>query len=131
MNFPTPILNKFFQNQPNQSQKGIISIFGDFGVGKTTFALQTAINSARLAYKVIFIYSKPNLPVKKIRNLLYPIYSSEILKIQENMIIIQSLNFEELSKVVFNLEFLILRDLNKTGNHYNLIELIHLQTFIA
>jgi len=59
MNFPIPDINKFFET--NKSLKGIFSIWGDYGIGKTTLALQTAINSSKQG-KILFIYSKPNFP---------------------------------------------------------------------
>ncbi|MBA7687531.1 hypothetical protein ES703_95995 [subsurface metagenome] len=64
MKFPTLELNKWINSIKNL--KGIFSVFGDFGVGKTTFALQTAINTAKIGKRVIYIYIKPNFPSEKI-----------------------------------------------------------------
>ena len=59
MIFPTPqIQNLLIQN--DEPLEGIVSIFGDIGVGKTTFSLQTAINAVNQNKKVVYIYSKPN-----------------------------------------------------------------------
>ena len=60
MLFPISDLSEFLRNLP--VIKGIISIWGDFGVGKTTFSLQTAINNIRHDSNIIYIYSKPNFP---------------------------------------------------------------------
>ena len=65
MKFPTLELNKRINSIKNL--KGIFSVFGDFGVGKTTFTLQTAINTAKIGKNVIYIYTKPNFPSAKIQ----------------------------------------------------------------
>ena len=51
MKFPPSILNEYFKK--NSFFKGLISVWGDFGVGKTTFALQTSLNSLKESKKVI------------------------------------------------------------------------------
>lgn len=114
MLFPASNLNKIFKSF--SLNKGIISIWGDFGVGKTTFALQTAINTIKNANKIIYIYSKPNFPAEKIKNLVRG--SRESLN---NIIFIQTENFEDVYNIVFNLEFLILNSLNITKEKYKLI----------
>ena len=65
MKFPTPRLNELIS-----LNEGIISIFGDFGTGKTTFALQTAIYTAKQDKEVLYIYSKPNFPTKRLGSLI-------------------------------------------------------------
>ncbi|MFX0105723.1 MAG: hypothetical protein ACFE75_09545 [Candidatus Hodarchaeota archaeon] len=114
MKFPTLEINAFLRNIENF--KGIFSVWGDFGVGKTTFALQTAINTIKNKKKVLYIYTKPNLPSEKIITLSKG--SEEIL---DSFIIIKPIDFEDLNNLVFNLEFLILKDLNKTDNPLKLI----------
>ena len=67
MNFPFPKLNKILET--DKSLKGIFSIWGDYGIGKTTLALQTAIISSNQG-KILYIYSKPNFPYEKLRKIL-------------------------------------------------------------
>ncbi|MFX1259781.1 MAG: hypothetical protein ACFFAN_18165, partial [Promethearchaeota archaeon] len=115
MNFPTPRLNKIFESF--KPIKGIISIWGDFGVGKTIFALQTALNVAKRKKRILYIYSKPNFPYEKIRK----IVKKDLNKILNNIIFIQTTNFYELNTIIFNLEFLILNNLTKKNRSLNLI----------
>jgi RecA/RadA recombinase len=105
MNFPLQKFNEIFE--PSTSLKGIFSVWGEFGVGKSTFALQTAINEAESG-KVIYIYSKPNFPFGKIKNLGQKISFDYLNNI--NLIILSS--FAELNSIIFNLETLILNYLN-------------------
>ncbi len=105
MKFPILELNKYFSSQ--ETLQGIFSLFGDFGVGKTTFALQTAFNSIKQGNFTIYVYTKPNFPSEKI--LLINKHSQDILN---NIIFIQTTSFEELSSIIFNFEFLILNYLN-------------------
>ena len=114
MIFPTTKLNEFFNS--SELSKGIFSIFGDFGVGKTTLALQFAIDTAKLG-KVVFIYSKPNFPYEKIGKILRE-DSSDILN---NLILISTQDFIGLNNIVLNLEFLILNYLNEQKAVLNLI----------
>lgn len=102
MKFPNSELNNYVSSI---AQQGIFSIFGDFGVGKTTFALQTALNSAKLGRYVIFVYTKPNFPSEKIQLIFKN--SDEIL---ENILFIQTTKFIELFKIIFNFEFLVLKE---------------------
>lgn len=101
MNFPISGLNQYFNSI--DILKGIFSIFGEFGVGKTTFALQTAINSAKQGKQVVFVYTKHNFPSLKIQLLFKN--SGEIL---DKILFIHTTKFSELSRIIFNLEFLIL-----------------------
>jgi len=114
MKFPTLEINAFLRNTENF--KGIFSVWGDFGVGKTTFALQTAINAIKNKKKVIYIYTKPNLPSDKIVNLSKG--SEEILN---RIIVLKPMDFEDLNNIVFNLEFLILKDSDNKGDQLKLI----------
>lgn len=114
MKFPTLELNKWINSIKNL--KGIFSVFGDFGVGKTTFALQTAINTAKIGKNVIYVYTKPNLPSEKIQ--LIKKDSKEIL---DNIIIVHITNFDELFRVIFNFEFLVLNFLNEKITKLNFI----------
>ncbi|MFW9818471.1 MAG: hypothetical protein ACFFE5_02580 [Candidatus Thorarchaeota archaeon] len=114
MKFPTLELNKYFSSQ--DTLQGIFSVYGDFGVGKTTFALQTALNSASQGNLSLYVYTKPNFPSEKI--LLINKHSPDIL---DNIIFIQTTNFTELSGIIFNFEFLILKYIN---NHKPKLEMI-------
>ena len=115
MNFPAANLNEYFNGFEEGAQK--ISVWGDFGVGKTTFALQTAINSAKSEKKVVFIYTKPNFPFEKVGNMI----QEESIDILDNIIFIQPKDFDNLNTIVFNLEFLILKNLKKKDALLNLI----------
>lgn len=114
MKFPTSILNEYFSR--NSLSKGIISVWGDFGVGKTTFALQTSLNSLKESKKVIYIYSKPMFPSEKISRIV-----GDSFEILHDITFIRPDNFNDLRNIVFNLEFLILRTINKIKNPYKLI----------
>ncbi|MHA2009419.1 MAG: hypothetical protein ACXABO_18845 [Promethearchaeota archaeon] len=114
MIFPISRINAFFKSY--NPFKGIISVWGDFGVGKTAFALQTAITMSRNENKIIYLYSKPNLPIGKISNIF-----NNLDNLEEKIIFIQPENFNELRDISFKLEFLILKNLNKTKNHSVLI----------
>ncbi|MHA1931132.1 MAG: hypothetical protein ACW96X_01255 [Promethearchaeota archaeon] len=114
MLFPTSDLNALLKTVP--SFKGITSIWGDFGVGKTTFALQTVMNTINHGNKIIYIYTKPNFPTDKILTMLGG--SIETLK---RIIFIQTETFEDLYNIVYNLEFLILRHIKLMTERYNLI----------
>ena len=114
MKYPISALNAFFKR--NKQSKGIISVWGDFGVGKTTFVLQTVINSVYLRNKILFIYTKPNFPIEKI-NKIFGVYDDT----HENLTFIQPINYDDLHKIVYNLEFLILSRINDQHTQYSLI----------
>jgi len=114
MKLPNLELNNYFSSI--DPQQGIFSVFGDFGVGKTTFAHQTAINCAKLGKSVIYVYTKPNLPFEKI------IVINEISKeIYDNVLFIHIVNFNELHNLIFNLEFLVLNNLTENKPKFSLI----------
>lgn len=87
-------------------KKGILSIWGDYGVGKTTLSLQKALNFAFDSKKSIYIYTKMNFPFEKIKNFIQKSTSNPL----DNIIFIKSLDFEDLYSLVFNLEFIILKN---------------------
>ena len=97
--------------------KGILSVWGDFGVGKTTFSLQKAINYASDKNKIIYIYTKPNFPFEKINKYV----QKSVKDTLDNMIFIKSLNFEDLYSLVFNLEFIVLDTYKKPNTIIDLI----------
>lgn len=104
-------------NEIIESPEGIISVWGDFGVGKTTFALQTAINTSNQGNKVIYIYSKPNFPSVRIGNIL----KDNLKKVLDNIVFIRTTDFTDLYNIIFNLEFLILDNLKEKANSFGLI----------
>ena len=114
MKFPTLSLNTYSNNF--DFSEGIISVWGDLGVGKTTFALQTAFNSIKNGKKILFFYTKPNFPIEKIITLSK--YSKQLLN---KITFITPINFNDLHKIVFNLEFLILKHLENKENQLKLI----------
>ena len=114
MKFPTSRLNTLAKNF--EFEKGIYSVWGDFGVGKTTFVLQTALNSVIDSNNVIYIYTKSNFPTFKIKNLF-----KNYLESLNRLIVIQPNNFTDLSNLVFNLEFLIVKKEKQNDNPYKLI----------
>lgn len=114
MKFPIFELNAFLRNFDNY--KGIFSVWGNYGVGKTTFVLQTVINTIKDKKKVVYIYTKPNLPSEKIFNL-----SKGSEGILDRIIIIKPIDFEDLNNIVFNLEFLILNDIDNKNDQLKLI----------
>ncbi|TFG29911.1 MAG: hypothetical protein EU532_02295 [Promethearchaeota archaeon] len=114
MHFPISQLNTIFDS--SKLIRGIISIWGDFGIGKTTLALQSAINTAKFN-KVIFIYTKPDLPYEKIGKFLED-DNSDVLN---NILFISTPDFLDLNKIVLNLEFLILHYLREQNIALKLI----------
>ncbi|MHA2123537.1 MAG: AAA family ATPase [Promethearchaeota archaeon] len=114
MIFPISRLDRFYKTSP--LSKGIVSIWGEFGVGKTTLALQTALKSIINSSQILYFYTKPILPLEKIVKVIGR--SDETLK---KIHFIQLKDFDELYKIVFNLEFLILENLGKTKKPYKII----------
>ena len=114
MKFPTLELNNYHNSL--KILQGIFSVYGDFGVGKTTFALQTAISSAKLGKSVIYVYTKPNIPSEKIQ-----LINKDSNKILENILFIQTTDFDELNRIVFNFEFLVLKFLKMNQPKFDLI----------
>ena len=112
MNFPTPQLNEVIS-----SREGLVSVYGSFGVGKTTFALQTALKSAKIGNNVLYFYSKPNFPSQRLDSLL-KVESTDFL---DNINFLRITSFNELFTVIFNLEFLILNNLKEKHSSLNLI----------
>jgi len=115
MQFPLTKVNKFFKS--NDAKEGITSLWGDFGVGKTTLSLQTANTYALNKKKVLYIYTKPNLPFKKIRD----VFENNLDDVLENILFFHTTNFDDIFNFVFNLEFIILNDLKTEDSKFNLI----------
>ncbi|KKN16681.1 hypothetical protein LCGC14_0973440 [marine sediment metagenome] len=122
MKFPTLKLNAYFKEY--ESQKGVFSVWGDFGVGKTTFALQTALNTAKNGKKIIYIYTKPNFPSSKIKTLFI-----DSINYLDKIVFIKPIDFDDLTSIIFNLEFLILKNENEDEDQYKLIVIDSLTDF--
>ncbi len=122
MKFPTLKLNAYFNKY--ESQKGVFSVWGDYGVGKTTFALQTALNTAKNGKKIIFIYTKPNFPSSKIKTLF-----KNSINYLDKIVFIKPIDFNDLTSIIFNLEFLILKNKNEVDSQCKLIVIDSLTDF--
>jgi RecA/RadA recombinase len=119
MIFPASKLNELFKNI--SVIKGLFSCYGDFGVGKTTFAIQTALNSLVPQKNILYIYTKPELPIEKIKNISELYTPSLTPKLMENLKLIKISDFKELFKASFNFEFLLLNGRKSEKNLINLI----------
>ena len=115
MQFPLTKVNEFFKS--TKAKEGITSLWGDFGVGKTTLSLQTANIYALNKKKVLYIYTKPNLPIKKIST----VFDTHLDDALDNIVFIHTTNFDDLFKFIFNLEFAVLNDLKTENGTFNLI----------
>jgi len=115
MNFPIKQINDFFNFI--DTFEGITSLWGDFGVGKTTLSLQTAYNNALSGSKAIYIYSKPNFPY----NIIDSVIENDLNEVLDNILFSKPITFEDLYNLVFNLEFIIIDDLKNSDCPFNLI----------
>ncbi len=117
MNFPTPKLSALFKD--SRMINGIFSVYGDYGVGKTIFALQTIINTAKLGKTVAFVYSKKEIPSEKINNLLESHSLEKPSEVLKNILTFKADSFNDLRNIALNLEFLILNS-KKAKNDYKI-----------
>ena len=115
MQFPLTKVNEFFKS--NGVKERITSLWGDFGVGKTTLSLQTAKLYALNKKKVLYLYTKPNFPSKKIN----AVFENNLEDVLDNIFFIHTTNFDEIFSFVFNLEFAVLNDLKTKNGPFNLI----------
>lgn len=115
MEFPLNKINEFFKSSGNK--EGITSLWGDFGVGKTTLSLQTAKSHAINKKKVLYIYTKPNLPLKKINC----VFENNFEYALEYISFIHTTTFDDIFNFIFDLEFVVLEDLKTKNGTYNLI----------
>jgi len=111
MKFPLEQLNKEI------GLEEIVSIWGEMGVGKTTLALQIAINYIQGGGNVYYFYSKPRLPLEKINSLLSTM-DSHLIK---NLKTVYSKNFNDLYRIVLDLEIDILKEKKEKNEYPNLI----------
>ena len=116
MIFPLKKLNS--QIQSYDQKIGLVSIWGEIGVGKTTFSLQTALFNSSLTNSVIYIYTKQNLPLKKLKTI-FQKFDKNILK--DNFVIYRILNFSELCDFILELEQIIINLKNEREKANNLI----------
>lgn len=107
MKFPIPKLNEHFSSM--EYFTGIFSVFGEFGVGKTTFAIQTGLNSLDKNRGILFFYSKPTLPLKIVNNISKKEKNLSQKNILDNFKFIYIKDFRELLDISFNLEFFYLK----------------------
>ena len=115
MQFPLIKINEFLKS--TKAKEGVTSLWGNFGVGKTTLSLQTAKKYALNRKKVLYIYTKPNLPFIKISN----VFENNLEDVLENDLFIHTTNFDDLFNLIFNLEFGVLDDLKTKNGALNLI----------
>ena len=115
MIFPLKSLNR--QIQSYDQKIGLVSIWGEIGVGKTTFSLQTALFNSSLTNSVIYIYTKQNLPLKKLKTI-FQKFDKNILK--DNFVIYRILNFSELCDFILELEQIIINLKNEREKANNL-----------
>ena len=53
-----------------RKQNDLFSIWGEFGVGKTIFSIQIALANVSNYNQVYYIYSKPNLPIENLKDMI-------------------------------------------------------------
>ena len=107
--------DEFFENIILQS--AILSIWGEVGVGKTSFSLQIAFNNALNGHDIIYIYTKPNFPFEKVSNFTQQSSNNILNKIK----FIKSTDFEDLYHLVFNLEFIVTNEFKRQNHIIKLI----------
>lgn len=119
MKFPLPTLNRHFSSI--DGLQGIFSVFGGLGVGKTIFAIQTALASLQTSQDVFYFYSKPQLPIYAIKTLYQGMLKELPQNPMEAMKFITVKDFNELLEISFNLEFLYLNELERSKSKKKLI----------
>lgn len=106
----------------NEENKGIISVWGDVGVGKTTLCLTFALSKLAMGKKVIYIYTKPEFNKERFFQLKSAYKNFDLF----NFILYTPKSVSELLDVIMSLEFLILEEKRLTG--HSTIGLIVLDT---
>jgi len=121
MIFPLKELNDYIQsfNQKN----GLVSIWGEFGVGKTMFTLQTALLNYELSDLVIYIYTKPNLPLKQINTISHKFTEKKM----DNFLLYRILDFSDLYDFILDLEQILI-NLKNDGRKASFIVIIDSMT---
>ncbi|TXT55060.1 MAG: DNA repair and recombination protein RadB [Promethearchaeota archaeon] len=95
--------------------------FGAFGVGKTTFAFQTIINSLTRNKNSLFFYTKPQLPIGKIRNIVESYFDRMDKNAMRNLKIFKINDFTQLHTISFHLEFILLNAIQSENKPIHLI----------
>ena len=111
MKFPLDLFNKEIDSEE------IVSIWGEMGVGKTTLALQIALNNIHVGDGVYYFYSKPRLPLEKIESLLPTLDPNTLKKLKTILI----KDFNDLYRFVLDLEINILKDKKEKQDYPKLI----------
>lgn len=111
MKFPLDLFNKEIDSEE------IVSIWGEMGVGKTTLALQIALNNIHVGDGVYYFYSKPRLPLEKIESLLPTLGPNTLKKLKTILI----KDFNDLYRIVLDLEINILKDKKEKQDYPKLI----------
>lgn len=101
MIFPLKELNTYIQMF--DQKYGLISIWGEFGVGKTTLALQAALSNCMASYLIIFIYTKPNLPLQSLNRIRQKFNETKL----NDFFLYKIMNFSEMFDFIHNLEQII------------------------
>ncbi len=102
-------LNELFSKEIEE--EGIISIWGDVGVGKSTLCFSAALSTLSKNKKVIYISTKSFFKLERFNQMknYYPDF--DIF----NFILYNPKNFNQQTKIVMDLEFLILKEKNLLG----------------
>ncbi|MEJ2296535.1 MAG: hypothetical protein P8Y23_17445 [Candidatus Lokiarchaeota archaeon] len=102
MIFPLKELNNNVQFL--DQNHNLISIWGDFGVGKTTFSLQTALYHSSLNNLVIYVYTKPNRPLNQMKRLVKKFNNKKL----DTFLFYSISNFSDIFDFTLNIEQLII-----------------------
>lgn len=104
----TPI-NDFISEKDTLS--GIISIWGDVGVGKTTFCFAAALNVLNYGKKVIYISTARKFEFARLKLMLGRYRGINM----EKFVVYNPDTISQLAKLVMNLEFLLLEEIRFLG----------------
>jgi archaellum biogenesis ATPase FlaH len=107
MKIPLKTLND--QLNAIKNENDLLSIWGEFGVGKTLFSIQIALENVSKNNQVYYIYSKPNLPIENLKDMIERKKSVQF----DNFIMIHMKNFKELYLFNQRLESAFLNDLKR------------------
>ncbi|MBD3254004.1 MAG: hypothetical protein GF383_02875 [Candidatus Lokiarchaeota archaeon] len=112
MDLPIPKIPHDMKNRLDSSR--LTSIWGDFGVGKTTLAIQTVLaHFKEKKGKILYFYTKPNFPMNKIQQYLGSDKRDLMEKFTEMFTLITISDFRSLRKALMNLELVITRSKNQ------------------
>ena len=101
MIFPLKELNDQIQKLTHKDS--LMSIWGEHGVGKTSISLQTAFYNCALSNLVIFIYTKPNIPLKMLKRISQKFIEKDL----SDFLLYKILTFSELFDFILDLEQII------------------------